>query len=126
MQYDVATPDEYMAALEDDWRRDTLAELRQLVFELAPELKESIRYRMLSYDDDSGEGVFALNAQKHYVSFYVGDADRVDPDGSLLAGLNRGKGCIRFSRTKSVADSRIREFISRAVELQRAGAEVAC
>lgn len=126
MQYDVSTPSEYMAALEEDWRKDTVADLRRLVAELAPELTESIRYRMLSYDDAGGGGVFGLNAQKHYVSFYVGDADRVDPDGSLLAGLNRGKGCIRFSKTKSVAASRIREFIARAVELHRAGDDIAC
>lgn len=125
MQYDVTTPSEYMAALEDDWRKETLTDLRQLVHELAPELKELIRYRMLSYEDGDG-GVFGLNLQKHYVSFYAGDADKIDSDGSLLAGLNRGKGCIRFSKTKSVDGSRIREFIARAVELHRAGADVDC
>lgn len=125
MQYDVSTPGEYMSALAADWRRDTLIELRQLVHELAPELTESIKYKMLSYDDADG-GVFGLNAQKHYVSLYVGDAALIDPDGSLLAGLNLGKGCIRFSKTKVVSDTGIREFIARTMEMRRQGLDIGC
>ena len=49
---------------------------------------------MLSYDDDRGP-VFALNAQKGYVSFYVGNAAKVAPAGEFLHGLDHGKGCIR-------------------------------
>ncbi len=125
MQYAVNTPDEYMNALENDWRRETLIELKRLLHELAPELTESIAYGMLSFDDAEG-GVFALNAQKGYVSFYVGNIDTVDPDGELLAGLNRGKGCIRFSKTRKVAGTRIREFIDRAIKLRRQGTNIDC
>lgn len=125
MQYDVATPEEYLAALDADWRRDTLIELRNLVFELAPDIKEEIKYRMLSYDDDQG-GLFGLNAQKHYVSFYVGDISKVDPAGELLKDLSMGKGCIRFSKTRKVADTRMREFITRALAHRQAGADIDC
>ena len=86
MQYDVRTPAEYLEALEDDWRRDTLMFLREIIRKEAPELTETIRYKMLSYDDDRGP-VFALNAQKGYVSFYVGNAEKVDPTGENLDGL---------------------------------------
>ena|SRR5690554_3956005 len=125
MQYVVNTPAEYMAALEDDWRKTTLSELKRLVHELAPELTESISYGMLTFDDADG-GVFALNAQKGYVSLYVGNIDSVDPDGELLAGLNRGKGCIRFSKTRKVAATRIGEFIGRAITLRRQGTDIDC
>lgn len=125
MQYAVNSPTEYMSALDDDWRKETLGELRTIILELAPELEESIRYGMLNYGTSQG-GLFALNAQKHYVSFYVGDADNVDPDGTLLAGLSRGKGCIRFSKTRSVNETGIREFISRAVALHRQGSAPDC
>ncbi len=125
MQYDVKTPGEYMDALEDDWRKTAVAELRQLVSNYAPELTESIKYRMLSYDDAAG-GVFGLNAQKNYVSFYVGDAARIDPDGSLLAGLNLGKGCIRFRKTQPVSSTRIEVFIARTMEMRRAGLDIGC
>lgn len=100
MQYDVQTPQEYMQMLEDDWRREKLEELRAIIKSCAPELTEGIDYKMLCYRDDK-EIVFGLNAQKHYVSLYVGDVTKIDPDGSLLAGLNVGKGCIRFTKKQS-------------------------
>jgi len=125
VQYDVQTPEEYLNALDDDWRRSTLLELRALVKACAPELVEGISYKMLSYGD--GERfVFGLNAQKHYVSLYVGDIRKIDPDGVLLAGLNVGKGCIRFTKSKPVAKTRVAEFIERAVELWRRGEDVDC
>jgi len=125
MQYDVSTAAEYLSALEDDWRRDTLMALRELIEREAPELRESIRYKMLSYDDDRGP-VFGLNAQKGYVSFYVGDAAKVDPAGELLAGLDHGKGCIRFRKSVQVAETRIDTFISRAAAVRRQGGDVEC
>ncbi|MDH5271002.1 MAG: DUF1801 domain-containing protein [Candidatus Krumholzibacteria bacterium] len=125
MQYDVKTPEEYMKAIDDDWRRETLMDLRQVIKNEAPELSEAIRYKMLSYEDARGQ-VFALNAQKGYVSFYVGDAEKVDPSGQLLAGLDRGKGCIRFRQSNRVADTKIDEFISMAVQLRRDGKDIGC
>ena len=125
MQYDVTTPEEYLKALDADWRRETLLQLRALITSQAPELAEGIDYKMLSYRDREGI-VFGLNAQKHYVSVYVGDADKIDPDGSLLAGLDHGKGCIRFKKTTAVAGTRIAEFIARAAEFNRRGVDIGC
>jgi uncharacterized protein YdhG (YjbR/CyaY superfamily) len=48
MQYDVSTPDEYLSVLEQDWRRDTLLSLREIIQRKAPELKEAIKYKMLT------------------------------------------------------------------------------
>jgi uncharacterized protein YdhG (YjbR/CyaY superfamily) len=125
MQYDVTTPAEYLQALEHDWRRQTLEQLRLLIKKKAPQLREGIAYKMLSYSDAAGI-VFGLNAQKHYVSFYVGDTHKVDPSGALLEGLERGKGCIRFKKKDVVAETKIDEFIARTAELRRAGADVGC
>jgi len=125
MQYDVSTPAEYMESLADDWRREALASLRELIKDKAPELAEGVDYKMLSYRDAAGV-VFYLNAQKHYVSLYVGDASKVDPSGELLQGLDRGKGCVRFKRRDVVAGTRIAEFIERTTSLRREGADVGC
>jgi Uncharacterized conserved protein len=125
MQYDVKTPGEYLETLESDWRRETLLQLRALIQGQAPELVEGIDYKMLSYRDATGI-VFALNAQKHYVSFYVGNASTIDPDGALLAGLDHGKGCIRFKKSVSVAKTQIETFIERAAELNRRGIDTGC
>jgi uncharacterized protein YdhG (YjbR/CyaY superfamily) len=125
MQYDAKTPAEYLKMLEQDWRKDKLLELRNLLKKHGPELKEGIKYGALAYAHDSGGG-FALNAQKSSVNFYVGTARKVDPDGVLLAGLDVGKGCIRFKKTKAVADTRIEEFIVKAMSMLRNGEDFGC
>ena len=125
MLSDAKTPSEYIAQLEDDWRRETLLDIRALIKQQAPQLDERIHYKMLGYGD--GESfVFHLNAQKQYVSLYVGNASKIDPDGALLKGLNIGKGCIRFTKTKRVTETRIEAFIARAIEMWRDGEDIDC
>ena len=125
MQYDAATPAEYLAMLDQDWRRDKLLELRALLIKHGPELKEGIKYGALAYAHSSGGG-FGLNAQKASVNLYVGTASKVDPDGVLLAGLDVGKGCIRFKKTKALADTRIEDFIAKAMSMLRKGEDFGC
>jgi uncharacterized protein YdhG (YjbR/CyaY superfamily) len=125
MQYEATTPAEYMTLLEDDWRREKVEDLRALIKTTAPDLVEGIAYKMLSYSDDTGT-IFHLNAQKQYVSLYVGDASKVDPDGVLLAGLNVGKGCIRFKKSSSIAETHIDEFVARTIDLRQRGVDIGC
>lgn len=124
MQYDVETPSQYLEALEDDWRKEKLEQIRSIILSYGTELVEGIDYKMLSYRDER-DIVFGLNAQKNYVSLYVGNANKVDPDGSLLAGYNVGKGCICFTKTKPVSDN-IRVFIERAIDMVRRGEDIDC
>jgi uncharacterized protein YdhG (YjbR/CyaY superfamily) len=125
MQYDVRTPEEYLASLADDWRREKLEQLRALIRCHGPALTEGINYKMLSYGDERGI-IFHLNAQKNYVSLYVGDAKKVDPDGKMLRGINVGKGCIRFSKSTSISDTGIGDFIQRAIDMWKRGADIGC
>ena len=125
MQYDVATPEEYLDALEPDWRRDKLQSLRGLITARAPDLEEVISHKMLGYRDGRGP-VFHLNAQKAYVGFYVGNIAKIDPEGALLNGLNLGKGCIRFKKSNEIDTPNIETFIDRAVDLWRQGADIGC
>ena len=125
MLYDVKTPSEYISQLDDDWRRETLEEIRAIIKQKAPQLEESIHYKMLGY----GVGdklAFHLNAQRGYVSLYVGNASKVDPSGELLKGLNVGKGCIRFTKSKKVAETDIDKFIATAFEKWRKGEDIDC
>jgi uncharacterized protein YdhG (YjbR/CyaY superfamily) len=125
MQYDVKTPAEYINSLDNDWRREKLESLRVLIKSKAPQAVEGINYKMLSYSDSRGV-IFHLNAQKNYVSLYVGNASKIDPDGNLLKGLERGKGCIRFKKYVLITDTRIDEFIERAIELWKRNADINC
>ena len=125
MLSDAKTPSEYIEQLERDWRYETLQEIRTLIMQQAPQLEESIHYKMLGYGEGDNH-VFHLKAQRQYVSLYVGQAAKIDPDGDLLMGLNVGKGCIRFTKSKKVTDTRIDEFIARAIEMWRRGEEFGC
>lgn len=123
MQYEATTPEEYLSLLEEDWRKEKLLELRSLL--LNHDLAEGIRYKMLSYGEDE-EVVFQLNAQKNYVALYVGNASKVDPSGELLKGIDHGKGCLRFKKTTSTTETKIEEFIKKAIDKWRKGEDIDC
>jgi hypothetical protein len=92
--YDVSTPDEYLSVPDDDGRRDTLLSLlslRELTERNAPALDESIRCKMLSYDAAPGP-VFALDAQKGYARFSVGNAEQWFRPESSWVGWATGRG----------------------------------
>lgn len=125
MQYDVSTPEEYFDALDDDWRKARILDLRDLIARLAPNWREGIEYKMLSYSDEIGS-VLHLNAQKSYVGVYVGDIAKVDPDGSLLGGLDLGKGCIRLKKRDDLTETGVPRFLERLVALRRDGVELGC
>lgn len=125
MQYDVKTPTEYMNALADDWRREKLQALRNLIKKNAPDLTEGINYKMLSYSTTNAP-VFHLNAQKNYVSLYVGNIEKVDPDKKLLTGVDIGKGCIRFKKTTNIDTTNISTFIRTALTLVKQGKDIDC
>ena len=80
---------------------------------------------MLAYSLED-QTVFQLNAQKNYVSFYVGDHQKIDPELKFLKGLNVGKGCIRFSKSISVSDTQISLFILKTIEMAKAGIDIGC
>ncbi|RAK12757.1 uncharacterized protein DUF1801 [Halanaerobium saccharolyticum] len=120
------TAQEFLDKLEDDWKKEKLLEVRQLILK-HPQLKEGMNYGMLSYGDGTeAEPLFHLNAQKNYVSLYVGDIHKIDPDSSLLKGLNLGKGCIRISKSKKIPETGLKEFIQKAVDLWLAGEDTSC
>lgn len=123
MQYQVNTPQEYIDVLKEDWRKEKLLEIWQLLEEEGPELQTGIEYKMLSFSDERGT-VFNLNAQANYVSFYVGDTKKVDASGETLTGFNHGKGCIRIKKTNDV--SQLREFLKLALYRRREGGDIGC
>ena len=125
MQYNAQTPVEYIDVLEEDWRKEKLLQIRDIILDKAHDFKERIHYKMLCYTDENGD-LFHLNAQKNYVSLYVGDASKIDTDGSLLKGLNLGKGCIRFKKSVDINTTKIDTFIEKAVGLWKDGVDVGC
>ena len=125
MQYNVETPSEYLEALDEDWRKENLLALREIIFSKAPEITESIEYKMLRYGD-SKTTVFHLSAQKNYVSLYVGNIEKIDGSGELTRGLDIGKGCIRLKKSVAIPNIKIDEFIEQAVNLWKRNEDTSC
>ena len=125
MQYDVKTPDEYFEKIEKDWRNDKLHEVREMIVKNGPEFKEGIYCKMLSYSY-AEKIVFCLNAQKGYVSLYVGDVDKVENTRNSLKEFNIGKGCIRIKKSIDLQASNLEKFIVATIEIWRKGGETDC
>lgn len=125
MQYDANNAEEYLNMLEEDWRKEKLLAIRQMILNYAPDLEEVIRYKMLNFGKDDYY-IFALNAQKHYVSLYVGTIEKIQNAASLLEGYNYGKGCIRVRKTIKVEDTGLESFIHKTIDMWRAGEDTAC
>ena len=91
MQYNVHTVAEYISALEDDWRKDLVLEIRSFILNSAKDIKEGIEYKMLVFEDSMGS-IIHLNAQKSFVGLYVGNISKIDAGNDFLKGLDCGKG----------------------------------
>lgn len=125
MQYIASTPAEYLAVLEEDWRKDLLVRIYSMVLANGPDLTEAIEYKMLAFKAN-GKSLFHLNAQKNYVSLYVGDVDKVPESAELLQPFSVGKGCIRIRQSATEALPQLERFIQRTLELHAAGRDTDC
>jgi len=125
MQYDATTPNQYLENLEGDWRKEKLVQVRELIQEHGSQLIEGIEYKMLSYGN-SENTLFHLNAQKTYVSLYVGNIDKIENGQALLRDFDIGKGCIRIKKNDDISKSGLEEFIKKTVHLWESGADVDC
>ncbi len=125
MQYNASTPAEYLDQLEDDWRKEKVRQIREMIKNHDPELVEGIEYKMLSYGDGS-RSVFHLNAQRAHVGLYVGNLDKIEGASDLLAGFDRGKGCIRIKKKNDLTQPELNTFISNTITFWRAGGDTRC
>lgn len=125
MQYEAKTPEEYFKLLENDWRKEKLLDIRRIILEYAPELVESIHYKMLCYGNELIK-IFYLNAQKSYVSLYVGTIEKVENSDILLEKFNYGKGCIRIKKSIDISNTGLETFIKHTIDIWRAGGDTSC
>ncbi|GAA4272895.1 DUF1801 domain-containing protein [Aquimarina gracilis] len=84
--------------MEEDWRKEKVILIHNMILK-EQGLKEYINYKMLAYGDGKQEPLLHLNAQKNYVSLYVGNIDKVEKARELLNPFDMGKGCIRIKKT---------------------------
>ena len=125
MLYEVKTPSEYLDAIDDDWRKEKLMNVRELIKKHGAELEEGIRYKMLSYEHDE-KAVFHLNAQQAYVSLYIGNIEKIENSDELLKEFSLGKGCIRIKKTVDISKTKLEEFIKKVIEVWKEGGDTDC
>lgn len=114
MQYDVKTAKEYLEILEQDWRKEKLKQVRNLIKKHGSDLCESIEYKMLAYGKD-GKNIFHLNAQSAYVSLYVCTINKIKDAEEQLKDFDTGKGCIRIKKKVEISETQLEEFIKKSI-----------
>jgi uncharacterized protein YdhG (YjbR/CyaY superfamily) len=114
MQRHVSSPKEYLKAVPAD-QLPLLEHCRALIREAAPSAREEIRWGALCYDD--GGALFGLAAQKHYVGLYVMATQALKDMQKELAGIDHGKGCLRFRTLAAVPTDTIRRLLTHAKSL---------
>jgi uncharacterized protein YdhG (YjbR/CyaY superfamily) len=96
----------------DASRQADLQQLRQIIRGTVPEAEEMIQYNMPYYTYHGMLCAFA--SQKRYMSFYLLNGEIVEKNRHLLAGLNVGKGCIRFKDIGVLPEPTIRAMLREA------------
>jgi uncharacterized protein YdhG (YjbR/CyaY superfamily) len=85
-----------MAAL-DPTRAAAFEQLRTLCREHLHGWTERMQWGMPGYGPDGADPVVSFNSQKNHIAFYAGPK-AVARFADRLAGIDCGKGCIRYRR----------------------------
>ena len=107
-------PSEYFNSLEPGRKKD-LSVLRKLIKEEIPGVKETMEYKMPSYELN-GTVLFALASQKNYMSLYCCERDDLlEKHKKELSHLNNGKSCIRFKKIEDLPLNTVRKILRELV-----------
>ena len=96
VQSKVETVDEWMATVSPD-RIHSLQQLRRLCLERLPGWDERMQWGMPGYGPAGADAMVSFNSQKQYIALYAGAA-AIARFADSLAGVDCGKGCIRYRK----------------------------
>ena len=96
------------AATVDEWMDDlppavrpTFEQLRTTFREELAGWEERMQWGMPGFGPAGGDNVASFNAQKRHIAFYAGPT-AVERFGDQLAGIDCGKGCVRYRSAAQV------------------------
>ena len=112
MKRDDRSPEHYISSVEGSLR-EILIQVRDLVFQVAPDAEETIRYGMLGYP-----GIACLGAQKAYVSLYLAPAALARYQAKHPSA-NCGKSCLRFRNPDDIDEPAVLELLRDAQTAER-------
>ena len=91
------TVDGYLDGLPED-RRAALQHLREAFHAARPDVVETMRYKLPSFETPDGELLGSVASQKRHLALYVCDDAIMDRFRDQLGRFDCGKGCVRFSK----------------------------
>lgn len=103
--------DAYIATLPAARQAD-MQKLRGLLHEAIAGVSERMAYKMPAFV--TTDLVCCIAAQKRHFSIYICDPDLLDRFRAQLAGLDLGKGCIRFKRFEQLPRAALCELLQAA------------
>jgi uncharacterized protein YdhG (YjbR/CyaY superfamily) len=95
-------------------RMAALQRLRDLCVTHLTGYEESMVYGMPSYSKD-GTVEVGFASQKQYISLYILKQEVFDRHRPALAGLNLGKGCIRYTRPEKIDFAVVEQLLADTV-----------
>lgn len=116
VQSSAATVDDYLLTV-DPARLEALRHLRAACLASLPGWDEKMQWGMPGYAPPGLDAVVSFNSQKRHIAFYAGPT-AVERFKDRLAGIDCGKGCVRYSWTElmdfDVISDMLRDIHSRA------------
>jgi uncharacterized protein YdhG (YjbR/CyaY superfamily) len=97
-------------------RQIALRQIRTLILDTVPDSRETMRYRMPTYELD--QVVCAFASQKNYISLYM-DVGLVKAHANELGHLDVGKSCIRFKKIEALPMDTVRQILIATVKEQK-------
>lgn len=117
MQSEAGTVEEYLDEVPLE-RQPRLREIRELCREVLGAHDERMLYGMPAYVRDDASG-FAFASQRNYISLYV-ERGVIVAHEDQLAGMDVGKGCIRFRSPEQVNMRLVRSLLEGTRDLAEA------
>jgi len=103
------TIDDYIAQFSPDIQ-EKLLNIRELIHQIAPEVKEAISYRMPAFSID-GKPLVYFAVFKRHIGFYP-TAEGIAKFRNELAVYTHGKGSVRFPINKPVPYELIAKIVA--------------
>ncbi len=113
MRSNAKTVDAYIESLPND-RKEGINQLHILLKSLLPNVTESMKYGMPTYN--FREQIYSFASQKHYISLYIYQQEIIDRYKQTLGNVSFGKHCFRFKTFKEMNFDIIKELLQEAIQ----------
>jgi uncharacterized protein YdhG (YjbR/CyaY superfamily) len=106
----------YIEAIADNDRKERFRSILELIRALYPTATESMRYKMPTFEYESGW--ISVANRKNYISVYTCMPDHIAEFKARHPKIPTGKGCINFRDKDEMPLSDLEQVIQRALEYQ--------